>query len=51
MLMEYLGDGAILHKKFYFNILQMSVVHWEIDVFGLSGLQVQHLINFILFWG
>ena len=49
--MEYLGDGAILHKKIYFQYFTDVSCPLKIDVFGLSGLQMEHLINFILFWG
>ena len=49
--MEYLGDGAILLKKiFYFQYFTDVSCPLKIDVFGLSGLQMEHLINFILFW-
>ena len=46
-----LGDGAILLKKiFYFQYFTDVSCPLKIDVFGLSGLQMEHLINFILFW-
>ena len=39
-----------LHRKKYSSKnCQMSAL-LKIDVFGLSGLQMEHLINFILFW-